>query len=133
MAKQTIPEKFLDLFQKRAFAHLVTLMPDGSPHVTPMWVDFDGAHLIFNSARGRQKDRNLQRNARVAVEIQDPENPYRYLLVRGRVVKITEQGADASIDKLAFKYLGQDKYPYRRPGEVRVIYQIEPEHVTGSQ
>ncbi len=133
MAKQAIPEKFLDLFQKRAFAHLATLMPDGSPHVTPMWVDFDGAHLIVNSARGRQKDRNLQRNERVAVEIQDPDNPYRYLLVRGRVVKITEEGADAGIDKLAFKYLGQEKYPNRRPGEVRVIYQIEPERVTGSQ
>jgi PPOX class probable F420-dependent enzyme len=133
MAKQAIPEKFLDLFQKRAFAHLATLMPDGSPHVSPVWVDFDGAHLIVNSARGRQKDRNMQRNARVAVEIQDPDNAYRYLLVRGRVVKITEEGADASIDKLAFKYLGREKYPYRRQGEVRVIYQIEPEHVTGSQ
>ena len=133
MAKQAIPEKFLDLFQKRAFAHLATLMPDGSPHVSPVWVDFDGAHLIVNSARGRQKDRNMQRNARVAVEIQDPENPYRYLLVRGRVVKITEQGADASIDKLAFKYRGLEKYPNRAPGEVRVIYEIEPEHVTGSQ
>jgi PPOX class probable F420-dependent enzyme len=133
MAKQAIPEKFLDLFQKRAFAHLATLMPDGSPHVSPVWVDYDGAHLIVNSARGRQKDRNMQRNARVAVEIQDPDNAYRYLLVRGRVVKITEEGADASIDKLAFKYLGREKYPYRRQGEVRVIYQIEPEHVTGSQ
>jgi PPOX class probable F420-dependent enzyme len=133
MAKQAIPEKFLDLFQKRAFAHLATLMPDGSPHVSPVWVDYDGAHLIVNSARGRQKDRNMQRNARVAVEIQDPDNAYRYLLVRGRVVKITEEGADASIDKLAFKYLGREKYPYRRQGEVRVIYQIEPEHVTGSR
>jgi PPOX class probable F420-dependent enzyme len=133
MAKQAIPEKFLDLFQKRAFAHLATLMPDGSPHVSPVWVDYDGTYLIVNSARGRQKDRNMQRNARVAVEIQDPDNAYRYLLVRGRVVKITEEGADASIDKLAFKYLGREKYPYRRQGEVRVIYQIEPEHVTGSQ
>ena len=133
MAKQVIPEKFLDLFQKRAFAHLATLMPDGSPQVTPVWVDYDGAHLIVNSARGRQKDRNVRRDARVAVEIQDPEDPYRYLLVRGRVVKITEEGADAGIDKLAFKYLGQEKYPYRRPGEVRIIYQIEPEQVTGPQ
>ena len=128
-----IPDQFLDLLQKRAFAHLATVMPDGSPQVSPVWVDYDGTHLIVNSARGRQKDCNMRRDARVAVEIQDPDNPYRYLLVRGRVAKITEDGADASIDKLAFKYLGQEKYPYRRPGEVRVIYQIEPERVTGSQ
>ena len=133
MAKQAIPDQFLDLFQKRAFAHLATLMPDGSPHVSPVWVDFDGTHVIVNTARGRQKDHNMERDARVAVEIQDPENPYRYVLVRGRVVKITEEGADASIDRLAFKYLGQEKYPYRRPGEVRVMYRIEPEHVAGSQ
>jgi len=133
MAKPKIPDRFLDLFQKRAFAHLATLMPDGSPHVSPVWVDYDGTHLIVNTARGRQKDRNMRREARVAVEVQDPDNPYRHLLVRGRVAKVTEEGADASIDKLAFKYLGQEKYPYRAPGEVRVIYEIEPEHVTGSQ
>lgn len=131
MAKQKIPEQFLDLFQKRAFAHVATLMPNGSPHVSPVWVDYDGEHLIVNSARGRQKDRNMRRDARVAVEVQDPDNPYRSLMVRGRVVKITEEGADANADKLAFKYLGQEKYPYRQPGEVRVIYEIEPEHVTG--
>jgi PPOX class probable F420-dependent enzyme len=133
MPKQAIPEQYLDLFQKRAFAHLATLMPDGSPQVSPVWVDLQEGALIVNSARGRQKDRNMRRDARVAVEIQDPENSYRYLLVRGRVVNITEEGTDASIDRLAFKYLGQEKYPHRRAGEVRVIYQIEPEHVTGSQ
>ena len=132
MTKQVIPEQYLDLFQKRAYAHLATLMPDGSPQVTPVWVDLQDGAIIVNSARGRQKDRNMRRDARVAVEIQDPENPFRFLQVRGRVVKITEEGADVSIDRLAFKYLGQEKYPNRRPGEVRVIYQIEPEHVTGS-
>ena len=128
-----IPDQFLDLFQKRAFAHLVTLMPDGSPHVSPVWVDYDGAYLVVNTARGRQKDRNMQRSAKVAVSIQDPDNPYRYLLVRGRVAEATEEGADAVIDALAKKYLGVDKYPNRRPGEVRVTYRIEPEHVTGSR
>jgi len=128
-----IPDQFLDLFQKRAFAHLVTLMPDGSPQVSPVWVDYDGAYLVVNTARGRQKDRNMQRSAKVAVGIQDPDNPYRYLLVRGRVAEATEEGADAVIDALAKKYLGVDKYPNRRPGEVRVTYKIEPEHVTGSQ
>jgi len=128
-----IPDNFFDLFQKRAFAHLATVMPDGSPQVSPVWVDYDGARLIVNSARGRQKDRNMRRDGEVAVSIQDPDNPYRYLLVRGRVVEVTEEGADAVIDALAKKYLGVDKYPYRRPGEVRVTYKIEPEHVTVSQ
>ena len=128
-----IPHNFLDLLQKRAFAHLATVMPDGSPQVSPVWVDYDGTHLIVNSARGRQKDRNMRRAAKVAMSIQDPENPYRYLLVRGRVVQATEEGADTVIDALAKKYLGVDKYPYRRPGEVRVTYKIEPDHVAVSQ
>ena len=128
-----IPDQFKDLFQKRAFAHLATVMPDGSPQVSPVWVNYDGAHLIINSARGRQKDRNMRRTAKVAVSIQDPDNPYRYLLVRGRVVEVTEKDADAVIDTLAKKYLGVDQYPYRRRGEVRVTYKIEPEHVTVSQ
>ena len=125
-----IPEKYRDLFQKRAFANLTTLMPDGSPQVTPVWCDFDGEHVIFNSAKGRQKDRNVRRDPRVAMALMDPENPYRYLEIRGRVVEITEEGANAGIDKLAKKYLGVDKYPYSRPGEVRVLYKIKPEHTT---
>ena len=125
---QAIPDKYRDLFNKRAFASLGTLMPDGRPQVTPVWVDLDGDHVIFNSAKGRQKDRNVRRDPRVALAIIDPENPYRYLEIRGRVVEITEEGADASIDKLAKKYLGVDKYPYRQPGETRVIYKIQPEH-----
>jgi PPOX class probable F420-dependent enzyme len=123
-----IPEKYRDLFTKRAFANLATLMPDGRPQVTPIWCDFDGEYVVFNSAKGRQKDRNVRRDPRVSVAIVDPDNPYRYLEIRGRVVEITEEGADASIDKLAKKYLGVDKYPYGQPGEVRVIYKIQPEH-----
>jgi PPOX class probable F420-dependent enzyme len=125
-----IPERFLDLFEKKAFANLVTLMADGSPQVTPVWVDFDGARVIINSARGRQKDRNIKRNPSVALAISDPGNPYRYLEVRGRVVEITEDGASEHIDRMAKKYLGVDKYPGRAPGEVRVLYRIEPLHVT---
>ena len=83
---QAIPEKYKDLFQKRAFASLSTLMPDGRPQVTPVWCDFDGEHVIFNSARGRQKDRNVRRDPRVSLALIDPENPYRYLEIRGRVV-----------------------------------------------
>jgi hypothetical protein len=125
-----IPEKYADLFQKRAFASLGTLMPDGRPQVTPVWCDFDGQHVIFNSARGRQKDRNVRRDPRVALAIVDPDNPYRYLEIRGTVVEITEDGAAQHIDKMAKKYMGVEKYPYAQPGEVRVLYKIRPEHTT---
>jgi PPOX class probable F420-dependent enzyme len=121
-----IPEKYLDLFQKKAFASLGTLMPDGQPHVTPVWCDFDGKHVIVNSAKGRVKDRNMRHNPRVSLALIDPDNPYRYLQVQGHVAEITEAGADQHIDKMAKKYLGLDKYPNRKPGEVRVIYKIEP-------
>ncbi len=128
---ESIPEGFMDLLtQKRAFAHLATLMPDGSPQVTPVWFDWDGETVRVNSARGRQKDRNMRRAAHVALSIQDPDNPYRYLAMRGVVTEVTEEGADAHIDSLAKKYLGVDSYPYRQPGEVRVIYKIRPERVS---
>lgn len=125
-----IPKKFKDLSSKRAFANIATLMPNGGPQVTPVWIDFDGTHILFNSARGRRKDRNVRRDPRVAISIMDPDNPYRCLEIRGRVVAITEQGADEHIDRLAKKYLGIDKYPYRQPGEIRVLYKVEPEHAS---
>ena len=129
MAQPTIPKEFLDLFEKRAFAHLATIMPDGTPQVTPVWVDYDGEFILVNSARGRQKDRNMVRNPAVALSIQDPDDPYRYVQVRGRVVEITTQDADEHIDKMMKKYRGQDRYPWKKPGEVRVIYKIVPEKV----
>jgi PPOX class probable F420-dependent enzyme len=128
-AMQTIPEKYLDLFQKKAFGQLATLMPDGSPHVSPVWVDYDGRYLVINSAKGRVKDRNMRRDPRVGIDLLDPDNPYRHLSIRGRVTEITENGADEQIDKLTKKYLGQDRYPNRGSGEVRVIYKIEPQSV----
>jgi PPOX class probable F420-dependent enzyme len=124
-----IPDKLLDLFRKKAFAHLATLMPDGRPQVTPVWCEFDGRHVLINTAAGRQKDKNLMRDGRVALSLMDPDNPYRYLEVRGHVVERTEKGADVHIDHLAQKYLGT-AYPYRQPGEQRILYRIEPEHVT---
>ena len=130
MADNVVPESHRDLFTKKSFAHLATIMPGGQPQVTPVWVDYDGRQVIINTAVGRQKDRNLQRDGRLALSIVDPDNPYRYLEVRGRVAQRTLEGADAHIDAMAKKYLGQDKYPYRRPGEIRVIYKVEPEHVT---
>ena len=122
---QAIPDKYKDLFQKRAFASLGTLMPDGRPQVTPVWCDYDGEHVIFNSAKG-QKDRNVRRDPRVSCHYRSRKS-YRYFEIRGHVVKITEEGADESINKLAKKYLGVDKYPYGQPSEVRVIYKIKPE------
>jgi PPOX class probable F420-dependent enzyme len=124
-----IPDNFADLFQKKAFAQLATLMRDGSPQVTPVWCDYDGTHVVINSAKGRTKDLNMRRNPNVAISIQDPENAYRHLSLQGKVVEITEQGADAHIDKLSKKYTGKDVYPGRRPGEVRVIYRILPEKI----
>ena len=125
-----IPDKYIDLFQKKAFAHLGTLMPDGTPQVTPVWVDFDGTHVLVNSAKGRQKDKNMRRDPRVSLSIADPDNPYRYLEIRGKVVGITEDGADAHIDKMAKKYMGKDTYPYRNAAEVRVLYKILPGKTT---
>ena len=127
-----IPEKYLDLFQKKAFAHLGTVMPDGSPQVTPVWCEFDGTHIRINSAKGRVKVRNIQRNQKVALSIMDPDNPYRYLAVRGEITEVKDgPEAEAHIDKLSKKYVGQDPYPWRKPGEQRIMYRIRPERVSG--
>jgi len=130
MGQTVIPDSHLDLFKKKAFANLATLMPDGQPQVTPVWVDYDGRYVLINTAEGRQKDKNLKRDGRVALSIMDPDNPYRYLEIRGRVTERTREGADAHIDAMAKKYLGQDKYPFRRQGEIRVIFKVEPEHTS---
>jgi len=122
-------DAYKDLLEKKAFAHLATVGPDGAPQVTPVWIDYDGRYIRFNTAKGRVKVRNLARNPRVALSIQDPDNPYRYVQIRGRVVEATEQGADAHIDALAKKYLGQDRYPFRQPGEERVIVRVVPEAI----
>lgn len=125
-----IPQSHRDLLDKKALAHLGTLMPDGSPQVTPVWCDFDGTWVRVNSAKGRRKDRNMRRDPRVALSLCDPDNPYRYLEIRGQIVEITEDGADEHIDRLARKYLGVDTYPNRTAGEVRVIYKISPTRFT---
>jgi PPOX class probable F420-dependent enzyme len=127
-----IPDKYLDLLQqKKAFANLAALMPDGSPQVTPVWLDYADGAIRINTAKGRVKARNLKVGSPVALAIMDPDEPYRYLQVRGRVRRVVEEGADAHIDALAKKYLGKDKYPFREPGEVRVIYEIEPKSASG--
>ena len=127
-----IPEKYLDLLQqKKAFASLATAMSDGSPQVTPVWFDYKDGRLRVNTAKGRVKSRTLKQGAPVALAIMDPDNPYRYIQIRGRVGRVTEQGADAHIDSLAKKYLGQEKYPNRAPGEVRMMCEIEPLSASG--
>jgi PPOX class probable F420-dependent enzyme len=123
----SIPADYLDLVQqKKAFASLATLMPDGTPQVTPVWFDYTDGKIRVNSAKGRVKVRNMQEGAPVALSILDPDNPYRYVQIRGRVGHVTEEGASAHIDSLAKKYLGKDKYPWAQPGQVRVTLEIEP-------
>jgi PPOX class probable F420-dependent enzyme len=127
-----IPDKYLDLLQqKKAFANLATVMPDGSPQVTPVWFDYQGGVVRVNTAKGRIKARNMHEGSAVALAIMDPDNAYRYVQLRGHVKRVTEEGAAAHIDALAKKYIGEDKYPWSQPGEVRVMYEIEPQSVSG--
>lgn len=122
-----IPAAYLDLMeQKTSFANLATVMPDGTPQVTPVWFDYTGGKIRVNSVKGRVKVRNMGEGAPVALAILDPDNPYRYIQIRGRIGHVTEQGASAHIDSLAKKYLGKDKYPFSQPGDVRMIFEIEP-------
>jgi PPOX class probable F420-dependent enzyme len=123
-----VPESHRDLVDdsKRAFAVLATLMPDGTPQATPVWFDVEQGLVWVNTTRGRVKDANMGANPAVALAVLDPDNPYRYLQFRGRVVEETEQGAREHIDRLAHKYRGIDKYPSTDEQETRVIYKIQP-------
>jgi PPOX class probable F420-dependent enzyme len=127
-----IPDRYLDLLtQKTAFAELATVMPDGSPQVTPVWFDYTNGVVRVNTAKGRVKQRNMTEGSPVALSIMDPDNAYRYVQIRGKVTRVTEQGADAHIDSLAKKYLGKDKYPWSRPGDVRMMFEITPSAAQG--
>ena len=123
--------KYEELLNKKAFAHLSTIMPDGSPQTTPVWFDFQDDVIRINTAVGRQKDKNMRRSPKVALSIQDPDNPYSYVAIRGEILEKTEKGADEHIDSLAQKYMGIEKYPYRTPTETRIIYKIKPLSVSG--
>ena len=126
-----IPDQYLDLLQqKTTFANLATVMPDGSPQVTPVWFDYTGDVIRVNTAKGRVQARKMEEGAPVALAIMDPDDPYRQIQVRGRVRSATESGADPHIDALAKKYLGKDKYPFRQPNEVRLLVEIEPTSVS---
>ena len=117
------------LLSEPAFCQVATLMPDGAPHLTQVWVSTDGEHLLVNTFEGAKKLRNVRRDPRVAVNVVDPGNAWRLAQVRGRVVGITTEGADDHIDELARKYLGADRYPWRQPGQVRVKVTIAPERI----
>jgi PPOX class probable F420-dependent enzyme len=119
-----------ELIEGKNFAHIATLMADGSPQNTPVWIEIEGDKIVFNTAEGRVKPRNLRRDPRVAISVTDAENPYRAAFIRGHVVGITPEGGDASIDSLAKKYMGVDSYPFRQPGEVRLVITVEPDHVS---
>jgi PPOX class probable F420-dependent enzyme len=124
---KSIPESHHDLLKDgtKAIVYLATLMPDGSPQLTPVWFNTDGEYILINSAKGRVKDLNMRTRPSVALCVADPSNLYRYLQIRGKIVEITEQGADEHIDALAFKYIGKERYPYRQPGEQRVRYKVQ--------
>ena len=120
------------LLKETHLAQLVTLMADGSPQISPVWVDTDGTDVLINSALNRVKTNNIERDARVAVSVYDPANSYsRVVNIRGRVTAMIEEGADAHIDMLAKKYTGEDSFGGRNPAETRVIIRIAPENVTG--
>jgi PPOX class probable F420-dependent enzyme len=119
------------LLQEPHLAHFVTLMADGSPQATPVWIDVepDGSAILVNTAEGRVKTRNVERDPRVAVSVVDSADPWRYVLARGTIVDRRHEGADDQIDRLAKKYIGKDTYPFRREGEQRVTLVIKPHHV----
>ncbi len=126
---QTISPGFKKLMREPAYCQLATLMPDGSPQNTQVWVETDGQHILVNTAEGRQKVKNVRCDPRVAVNVVDPTNAWRIASVRGRVVDVTTEGADQLIDDLAKKYLDEDTYPFRQPGEVRLTLKILPERI----
>ncbi len=124
---EELDSKTLEILERPNFAHLATVMPDGSPQVTPVWIGVEDGLILINTAEGRVKTENLRRDGRVGISVVDQENPYMSLSIRGTVVEDTHEGADEHIDSQAKKYLDKDKYPFRQPGEERVLFKIRPE------
>ncbi len=122
-----LDDKARELIQAKNFGHLATIRSDGSPHVTPVWIDLDNDQVLVNTSEGRVKERNVRRDERVAISIADQEDPYEYVQIRGRVAEVTQDGADEHIDKMAKKYIGKERYPWRSPDETRVVLRIKPE------
>jgi PPOX class probable F420-dependent enzyme len=126
----SIPEGYVDLLESNALAHIATIGPDGEPQNNPVWFDWDGEQVKFSQTKTRQKYKNVGREPRLALSIVDPENPYRYLEIRGEVVRVEEDPNNDFINAMAKKYLGVDEYPYHQPGDERIVLYIEPEHTT---
>lgn len=129
-ANGVIPETHVDILDKKGFAHIATIGPDGAPQSSPVWYGWDGTHVLFSQTTGRQKYRNLKAQPVIALSIADPENPYRYLEVRGDVVAIDEDPENAFIDAMAQKYLGEAVYPWHQPGDHRVVVKVLPKHTS---
>ncbi|MDQ3386002.1 MAG: PPOX class F420-dependent oxidoreductase [Actinomycetota bacterium] len=125
-----IPDGYRDLLETTALAHVATIGPDGEPQNNPVWFDWDGEQVKFSQTKTRQKYKNVGREPRLALSIVDPENPYRYLEVRGEVVRVEEDPNNDFINAMAKKYLGVDEYPYHQPGDERIVLYIQPEHTT---
>lgn len=125
-----IPEDYRDLLETPALIHVATIGPGGEPQSNPVWFDWDGEHIKFSQTKTRQKYKNVGRDPRIAVSLVDPENPYRYLEIRGQVTKIEEDPDLDFINAMAKKYLGMDEYPYHQPGDERVVLYVRPEHTT---
>lgn len=126
----TLSEEQAKLFEGRNFGHVATIRSDGTPQVTPVWIDYDGEHVVFNTAVGRAKYKNIQRDPRITVEVMNHENPYEYVQVSGRAEMQEGDEAERHIDKLAKKYMGVDEYPHRTPTERRVLVRVTPERVS---
>jgi len=126
---EKIAGKARELIEGANIAHISTLGKSGRPQINPVWIDSDNGHLVVNSAEGRTWPNNLRRDPRVTLSVANQENPYEYVTVWGRVVDEDHEGADENINDLSKKYLGKDEYPFREPGEERVLFRIEPERV----
>ena len=125
-----LPDSVKRLLEDKAYGHVVTRNPSGSPQVTMVWVDVDGDEVLFNTAAGRLKEGNLRNDPRVSVSVQSKEDPQSYVTLYGQAT-VTAEGADAHIDKLAKRFLGLDSYPYRQPGEERVLVRIRVDRIGG--
>ncbi|PRX96102.1 PPOX class F420-dependent oxidoreductase [Allonocardiopsis opalescens] len=125
-----IPSEREDILHKLAFAHIATIGPNGEPQSSPVWFEWDGTFVKFSQTSTRQKFRNLERDPRIALSVHDPDNPYRYLEIRGRVERFDRDHGDAFINAMAKKYLGEDVYPWAQPGDERHVVVVRPEHTT---
>lgn len=125
-----IPQGYRDLLETTALIHVATIGPDGEPQSNPVWFDWDGEHIKFSQTKTRQKYKNVERDPRIAVSLVDPENPYRYLEVRGEVTEVEEDPDNDFINAMAKKYLGMEEYPYHQPGDERIVLYVKPEHTT---